>query len=236
MTAIVFDHAIVESQDVGTESHRTILGPVNLALTERRIGIIGSNGSGKSTLLRLINGLEEPSSGEVTVDGLDVSRHAKEVRRRVGFIFSDADTQIIMPKVRDDIAFSLRRLNLSAEEKHRRVAAALAQFGIDSRAEASPHTLSGGQKQLLALASVLVMEPRVVLADEPTCLLDLANRERIRSIFAELRQTLVVVTHDLELVSDFDRVIWMRDGKIAGDGRPDAVIESYCRHVLGDRP
>ena len=198
----------IEFRDVSVAyDEKQILNGIALTLSEQRIGIIGANGGGKSTLVRLINGLGEPTSGEVLVDSVDVAKHGKDIRRKVGFVFSDAENQIVMPNVRDDVDFSLRRLKLPKDERSKRVAAVLERFGLTPLADQSPHTLSGGQKQLLALAAVLVMEPTVIIADEPTTLLDLRNRDRIRHEFARLKQQLIVVTHDLDFLSDFDRVL-----------------------------
>ena len=208
------------------------LDRISLTLDEHRIGVIGANGSGKSTLARLINGLGEPTSGRVLVDAADVSRHGRDIRRRVGFVFSDAENQIVMPQVRDDVAFSLRRLKLSRAERDARVDAALARFGLTDLAENSPHTLSGGQKQLLALASVLVIEPDLIIADEPTTLLDLRNRARIAREFAALDQQLIVVTHDLDILADFDRVICLDDGRVIADGSPTEVCAHYRSLML----
>ena len=204
-----------------------VLKPFTLELTEQRIGIIGSNGSGKSTLVRLINGLIDPSSGTVTYNGLDVSKHGKEVRRKVGFIFSDAEAQIVMPQVRDDIAFSLRRFKLPKAEIKARVDDMLHRFQLTDLAENSPHTLSGGEKQMLALASVLVIEPETVIADEPTTLLDMRNRRRIIRELTSLDQQVIVVTHDIEMLADFDRVLCINDGDIVFDGQPRQAIAFY---------
>ncbi|MER0092840.1 ABC transporter ATP-binding protein [Corynebacterium sp. KPL2838] len=212
-----------------------VLDDINLTLSEQRIGIIGQNGGGKSTLTRLINGLGEPSAGTVTVDGINPSEQGKKVREKVGFVFSDAENQIVMPNVRDDIAFSLRRFKLSKAERTARVDAALERFGLLDFAERSPHTLSGGQKQLLALAAVLVIDPVLIIADEPTTLLDLRNRDRIKREFAQLDQQLIVVTHDLEFLTDFDRVICIDDHKVAADGAPQEVIDFY-RDLMAQRP
>lgn len=226
----------VEFHRVGVSYDETlILDDINLTLTEQRIGIIGENGGGKSTLTRLINGLGEPTTGTVTVDGLNVAEHGKEIRQKVGFVFSDAENQIVMPQVRDDVAFSLRRFKLPKAERNQRADAALNRFGLADRAEQSPHTLSGGQKQLLALAAVLVIDPVLIIADEPTTLLDLRNRDRIKREFAKLEQQLIVVTHDLEFLSDFDRVICIDDHHVAADGTPDEVI-SFYRDLMATRP
>ncbi|AOX05457.1 cobalt ABC transporter ATP-binding protein [Corynebacterium sp. NML98-0116] len=207
----------------------TLLQPFSLTLQEHRIGIIGSNGSGKSTLVRLINGLEEPSTGEVFYDGISLATRSSEVRRRVGFVFSDAESQIVMPQVHDDVAFSLKKFKLSKAEKEQRVDEVLERFKLLHKAEQSPHTLSGGEKQLLALAAVLVTEPTTIIADEPTTLLDLRNRRRIIAELNSLDQQTIVVTHDLELLSDFDRVVCVNDGVIAYDGTPADSIQFYTQ-------
>ena len=212
-----------------------VLEDINLTLTEQRIGIIGQNGGGKSTLTRLINGLGEPSEGTVTVDQMDVAKQGKKVREKVGFVFSDAENQIVMPNVRDDVAFSLRRFKLPKHERLARVDATLERFGLAEFAERSPHTLSGGQKQLLALAAVMVIDPILIIADEPTTLLDLRNRDRIKREFARLEQQLIVVTHDLDFLRDFDRVICIDDHRIAADGRPAEVIDFY-QDLMAQRP
>ena len=204
-----------------------ILEPLTVSLSEQRIGIIGSNGSGKSTTVRLINGLIEPTSGQVLYDGLTPDKRGKDIRKRVGFVFSDSESQIVMPRVSDDVAFSLRRFKLPREEVKRRVADALKRFDLADRAEHSPHTLSGGEKQMLALASVLVIEPDTIIADEPTTLLDLRNRRRIVRELMSLDQQLIVVTHDLEMLRGFDRVLVIDDGALAYDGTPDDAIAFY---------
>ena len=204
-----------------------ILAPLTVSLSEQRIGIIGSNGSGKSTTVRMINGLIEPTSGEVLYDGLSPQSDGKEIRKRVGFVFSDAESQIVMPRVADDVAFSLRRFKLQRDEVRRRVTEALDRFELADRAEHSPHTLSGGEKQMLALASVLVIQPDTIIADEPTTLLDLRNRRRIVRELLALQQQLIVVTHDLEMLREFERVLVIDDGSLVFDGDPNDAIEFY---------
>ena len=231
MPQIEFDNVGV-TFDTST-GQRTVLRDINLSLNERRIGIIGANGSGKSTLVRLINGLAEPTSGQVRVAGLNVAKRGREVRRKVGFVFSDADNQIIMPTVAEDVAFSLHATTKNGREREERATAMLRAMGLEHLADASPHFLSGGEKQLLALASVLVVEPELVIADEPTTLLDLGNRKMIARRLAELPQQLIVVTHDLELVEGMDRVLWISDGEVRGDGPPDRVIADYVASFGG---
>ena len=227
MSRIVFAHVSVAFDE------RNVLNDVSLELTEQRIGIVGANGGGKSTLIRLINGLGSPTAGTVTVDGLDVEKNGKEVRRKVGFVFSDAENQIVMPTVEDDIAFSLRRVKMPKADKQQKVQDMLKRFNLAGHAAQSPHFLSGGQKQLLALASVLILEPDVIIADEPTTLLDLRNRIKIKNVFAELPQQLIVVSHDLDFIADFDRVICIDNHSIVADGEPSEVIQTYTDRIMG---
>lgn len=226
----------VEFRGVHVEFDGTeVLHDINLTLTEHRIAIIGENGSGKSTLTRLINGLGEPTSGQVLVDGVDVATHGKAIRRQVGFVFADAENQIVMPNVRDDVLFSLRRFKYPRDKAAALADATLARFGLNNLANHSPHVLSGGQKQLLALAAVLVINPKLIIADEPTTLLDLRNRNRIRHEFSRLDQQLIVVTHDLEFVRDFDRAICIDNHRVVADGPPDETIQFYTE-LMATRP
>ena len=167
------------------------------------------------------------------MDGLDVEKNGKEVRRKVGFVFSDAENQIVMPTVEDDIAFSLRRVKMPKVDKQQKVQDMLERFNLADHATQSPHFLSGGQKQLLALASVLILEPDVIIADEPTTLLDLRNRIKIKNVFAELPQQLIVVSHDLDFIADFDRVICIDNHSIVADGEPSEVIQTYTDRIMG---
>ena len=211
---------------------RTVLRDVTVRLTEPRIAVIGANGSGKSTFARMLNALVVPTSGRVRVDGLDTAVRARDVRRRVGFCFTDPDAQIVMPTVEEDVAFGLRRRGLSRAEVRDRVEAALHTHDLADHRDHPAHLLSGGQKQLLALASVLVTEPDLLVMDEPTTLLDLANAERVRRLVAGLRQQVVLVTHHLDLVEDADRVLVFDDGRLVFDGMPGEAVAHYRRLVL----
>lgn len=222
-TGVVFDGVTHAYGD------RVVLREVSLRLTERRIGVLGANGSGKSTLARMINGLVLPDRGTVRVDGLDTRRSTRKVRRGVGFVFTDPDRQILMPTVAEDIELSLSRHGLSRDERTERTRRVLERFGLAGHADHPAHLLSGGQKQLLALAAVLVTEPRIVVADEPTTLLDLRNAAMLRTAFATLDLQLIVVTHDLALVDDFDRVIVLDDGRVVADDVPSVALAAYRR-------
>ena len=218
-----------------TYDGNTVLQPLTTRLSEQRIGIIGSNGSGKSTTVRLINGLIEPTSGQVLYDDLSPTTQGRDVRKRVGFVFSDAESQIVMPRVSDDVAFSLRRFKLPRDEARSRVDDALARFELTDLAENSPHTLSGGEKQMLALASVMVIEPDTIIADEPTTLLDLRNRKRIVRELNALEQQLIVVTHDLDILRDFERVLVIDDGALVYDSNPADAIAFYT-DLMDNKP
>lgn len=210
---------------------RVVLRDVTVSLAERRIGVIGANGSGKSTFARLLNGLVLPTAGTVTVNGLDTRREGRKVRRTVGFVFTDPDNQIIMPTVAEDVAFSLRRARLTAAEVDRRVAAALDRFGLAGHADHPAHLLSGGQKQLLALAAVLATEPDVVVCDEPTTLLDLRNTRRVADLLDGLAQRVVLVTHHLDLLDSYERVLVFDEGKLVADDAPGPAVDVYRRRM-----
>ena len=220
---------LIDVRDVthGFDGRPPVLRDLTVRLDEHRIGVIGANGSGKSTFARMLNGLVVPEHGTVTLDGLDTTRQGKQVRRRVGFCFTDPDSQIVMPTVAEDVAFSLRRRGLTRTEVDARVEAALAAHGLAGRGDHPAHLLSGGQKQLLAISGVLVMQPAYVVFDEPTTLLDLRNRNRIVQVIRELPQTVIAVTHDLDLLSDFERVLVFDGGRIVKDAPPHEAVPFY---------
>ncbi|MDH2414133.1 ABC transporter ATP-binding protein [Nocardioides sp. CER19] len=214
-----------------TAGGRTILGPTELVLREQRIAVIGGNGSGKSTLARLVNGLVEPTVGQVLVDGLDTVRQGAQVRRRVGFCFTDPSAQLVMPTCVEDVELSLRK-RLPRAERRAAALATLERFGLADRADVSVHALSGGQRQMLALAGVLAVEPDVVIADEPTTLLDLANTRRIGDLLLSLPQQLILVTHDLDLAARCDRVLVVEDGAVRYDGAARDAVADYVGSVV----
>lgn len=227
---------VVTLEDVHVRlGERDVLRGVDLVLRERRIGVVGANGSGKSTLARLLNGLVLPTTGRVLVDGLDTRRHGAQVRRRVGFVFTDPDAQIVMPTVAEDVAYSLRKVPAGAA-RDARVRDALEARGLADHADHPAHLLSGGQKQLLALTSVLVTEPDLVVADEPTTLLDRRNTRRVAAELASLPQQVVLVSHDLEIVSAMDRVLVVDDGRVVADDEPGPALAHYRRLVDDDLP
>ncbi|MFQ1702238.1 energy-coupling factor ABC transporter ATP-binding protein [Loktanella agnita] len=212
---------------------KTILDDINLQLTERRIGIVGSNGSGKSTFARLLNGLLAPTEGQVTVDGLDTRTEGKKLRRKVGFVFQNPDNQIVFPIVEEDIAFGMKNLGMDKATIARNTEEVLARYDLLDHRTHPSHFLSGGQKQLLAISGVLVMEPEYIVFDEPTTLLDLRNKIRVSRAIAALEQTAIVVTHDLDLLTDFDRVLVFGDQRIIADDIPAVALKHYKEAMQG---
>ncbi|MDE2914267.1 MAG: ATP-binding cassette domain-containing protein [Paracoccaceae bacterium] len=221
--------------EISSVSHRfgerTVLDRIDLTIAENRVGIIGANGSGKSTFARLLNGLLIPDEGRVTVDGIDTRTDVKAVRRRVGFVFQNPDNQIVFPVVEEDIAFGLKNLKLPKDEISRRVDAVLERYRLEHLREHATHLLSGGEKQMLAISAVLVMEPRIVVLDEPMTLLDLRNRKLIQKIIREIDQPVVLVTHELDHLRSFDRVIMFHNGAVRADGSPQDVVGEYLRSM-----
>jgi biotin transport system ATP-binding protein len=213
---------------------RTVLDGLDLRLTEHRVGVVGANGSGKSTFARLLNGLVVPIRGSVLVDGLDTRTAVRDVRRRVGFVFQDPDAQIVHPTVAEDAAYGLENQGVPAAERAERVAEVLERYGLAGHADHPAHLLSGGQKQLLAIAGVLVMRPARIVFDEPTTLLDLVNARRVARVIDELPQSAVVVTHDLDLLDGFDRVLVMDAGRVVEDGPAEQSVRAY-RKLMADR-
>lgn len=206
---------------------RTVLEEVNVTFTETRVGVIGANGSGKSTLARLLNGLVLPTEGRVRVDGLDTGRDARAVRRRVGFVFQDPDAQIVYPTVGEDVGFGLRNRGLGKHEVEERAEAVLRDYGLWELRDQPAHLLSGGEKQLLALAAVLVTEPAYLVLDEPTTLLDLPNSRRVAGVLEGLPQPVVAVSHDLALLEGFERVVVLDRGRVVADGPASDSIAAY---------
>lgn len=206
---------------------RTALAPLDLSLSERRIGVIGLNGSGKTTFARLINGLTKPSTGRVIVNGLDTIKDADAVLKQVGFVFQNPQNQIILPIIRDDIAFGLKNRGAGKIAVDAAVAATLQRFGIAHLSDRRAHELSGGELQLAALAALSITGPNILILDEPTNQLDLKNRAVVERTILDLEQDVLVITHDLPLLETFDRVLLFHQATLVLDGEPEEVIARY---------
>lgn len=210
-----------------------ILHNLNVLTSEHRIGVIGANGSGKSSFARLLNGLLTPTDGSAKILGYDVKQTPKDVRRQVGFVFQNPDNQIVYPVVSEDIELGLKGMNVPKAERKAKVEEILSRFNLLHLKDRSVHMLSGGEKQMIALSSVLIMQPKMIVFDEPTTLLDLRNRNAVASTIMALEQYVVLVTHDLELLSAFDRVLVFDEGRIAADDSPKEAIAWYKRKMAG---
>jgi len=211
---------------------RTALAPLDLSLSERRIGVIGLNGSGKTTFARLINGLTKPSTGRVIVNGLDTIKDADAVLKQVGFVFQNPQNQIILPIIRDDIAFGLKNRGVGKIAVDAAVAATLQRFGIAHLSDRRAHELSGGELQLAALAALSITGPNILILDEPTNQLDLKNRAVVERTILGLEQDVLVITHDLPLLETFDRVLLFHQATLVLDGEPEDVIARYREIAL----
>ncbi len=208
---------------------KAILSDLTLTLTESRIGIIGQNGSGKTTLLRLIAGLVAPTSGSVTVDGIDPSRDRKAMLSRLGILFQNPDRQILFPTVAEELAFGLSQQgHRDAEAKAR---AALAAEGRADWAELPVSTLSQGQRQWLCLQAVLLMGPRTILLDEPFAALDLPTAARLTRRLAALPQRLITISHSPSAVATCDRLLWLDAGRLRADGPPDDILPDFTAEM-----
>ncbi|GHD01570.1 energy-coupling factor ABC transporter ATP-binding protein [Zhihengliuella salsuginis] len=211
---------------------RTVLSPVTLTLSEPRVAVIGANGSGKSTLLKMINGLVAPSGGRVLVNGHCTRQATKRVRRDVGFLFTDPLAQLVMPVVLEDVELSLKASVPDRGERRRRALEILERLGLDHLAHRSVYDLSGGERQLVALATVLAAGQRILVADEPTTLLDLRNNALLQRTFATLEQQVVYATHDLDFAARADRVLVVDQTRVVFDGAPDEAVAAYRQLAL----
>ena len=190
------------------------------------VGVVGPNGGGKSTLIRLLNGLLAADSGRVRVAGLDPATEPFGVRRLVGVLFQNPDNGLVAPFVEDDVAFGLENLGVERAEMRGRVREAIASVGLAGYERREPHTLSGGEKQRVALAGLLAVGPEVLLLDEPTAMLDAAGREEVLGRVRDLSRsrTVLHVTHHLEELFDADRVLVLSNGRLATDTTPGELF------------
>ena len=210
---------------------RTVFDGLDLVLAERRIGLIGPNGSGKSTLLRLINGLLLPDSGQVMVGGRPTAGRRRDLPAEVGFVFQNPDHQILFPTVGEEVGFGLAESGLGKREVAERVRMLLASHGCAGWEERAIHELSEGQKQLVCILAVIAPQPHVLLLDEPFASLDLPTRYALGARLAGLPQQIVMASHDLDLLSGFDRVIWLERGRVRAAGSPDGIVAAYRDHA-----
>lgn len=191
-----------------------------------RVALLGPTGAGKSTLLQALNGLLRPTAGGVTVCGMPVADpNLPEIRRRVGLVFQDPDDQLFLPTLLEDVAFGPLNAGASREDATSRAHAVLEALGLARAHDRAAHHLSGGERRLAALATVLVLEPAVLVLDEPSGDLDARGRHRLRRILAGRPEALLVATHDLELVRGLClRALVLVEGSVAYDGSLEALL------------
>ena len=189
------------------------------------VGLIGANGAGKSTIMRLLLGLVT-GQGEITVDGLPLNKqNLAAIRQKIGFVLQDSDNQMFMPTVYEDMVFGPRNYGLSKEETERRVDAVLQSLGLQDLKHRYNHKISGGEKRMAAIATILAMEPEAILMDEPSTALDPVNRRTVINTIKRLPQTKLIASHDLDMILDTcQRVILLSHGSIVADGDAEIIL------------
>lgn len=212
-------------------SEITALAGINLEIPEGQfVSIIGHNGCGKSTLAKLLNGLLLPAKGEVLIDEKNTKNHKDliNIRQKVGMIFQNPDNQIVASVVEEDVAFGPENLGVEPDNIRLRVDEALKAVNLSDRKLSQTHLLSGGQKQLIAIAGALAIKPKYLVMDEPTTMLDPVGRKEVLSIIKELNKkiglTIILITHIMDEAALSDRIIVMSEGKIVLDGHPKSVF------------
>ena len=209
------------------EKDRPVLRELSFRIADgEAVGLIGANGAGKSTVMKLLLGLIAPTEGSVLVDGIRVEKKSlPEIRRKLGFVLQNSDNQMFMPTVYEDMIFAPLNYGLSREEAERRVDTALERLGMQELKHRHNHRISGGEKRMAAIATILAMEPEAVLMDEPSSALDPCNRRRVINIIRELPQTKLITSHDLDMILDTcERVILLSGGRIVADGPADVIL------------
>ena len=209
------------------ESDRTVLQNLSFTIEQgESVGLIGANGAGKSTLMKLLLGLLTDLKGEILAGGIPVKKeNLKEIRKKLGFVLQNSDNQMFMPTVYEDMMFGPLNYMLSREEAEQRVDAVLQKLDMEYLKHRHNHKISGGEKRMAAIATVLAMEPEIILMDEPTSALDPYNRRIVINTIRELPQTKLIASHDLDMILDTcDRVLLLSDGTLAADGPADLIL------------
>ncbi|RPE63333.1 biotin transport system ATP-binding protein [Pacificibacter maritimus] len=210
-----------------SQGNKTILRDINVDVSTQRIGIVGRNGSGKTTLARVLAGLLAPSSGSVSICGIDPAKDRKAALTTVGILFQNPDHQIIFPTVEEEIAFGLLQQGFDKAEAAEQVQSILKDFDKSHWAQAAVHQLSQGQKQLVCLMSILAMQPRVVILDEPFSGLDLPTKMQLARAFHRIDAAIVHVSHDPEALIDYDEILWIDEGTLKQHGPAKQVLPNF---------
>ena len=219
---------MIEFQNVSFsyESGQPVVENLTFSIGEgESVGLIGANGAGKSTMMKLLLGLLT-GEGQIAVDGLPMNKqNLPAIRRKVGFVLQDSDNQMFMPTVYEDMIFGPRNYGLSKEETDRRVDEVLGRLGLQDLKHRYNHKISGGEKRMAAIATILAMEPEAILMDEPSTALDPVNRRTVIRAINGLTMTKLIASHDLDMILDTcDRVILLSHGQIAADGPAGEVL------------
>ncbi|MGI5985967.1 MAG: ABC transporter ATP-binding protein [Clostridiales bacterium] len=223
-------HIICSNVSFSYEKNHEILHDISFSAGhDDAIGLIGANGVGKSTLLRILVGLEMGFTGEVSIGEIRLTKKTlPRIREKIGYVFQDSENQLFMPTVYEDIAFAPRNYGLDADQVEERVSHALNLIGINYLRDKQTYKMSGGEKKMAAIATILAMTPDVILMDEPTIALDPKNRRRLINILNSLDHIKIIASHDLDMVLETcNRVILMSEGKIIADGA--------ARNILTDK-
>ena len=208
------------------ETGRPVLRELNFRIGRgEAVGLIGANGAGKSTVMKLLLGLLQ-GEGKILVDGVEVKRASLgEIRRKLGFVLQNSDDQMFMPTVYEDMIFAPLTYLLSREEADARVDAVLARLHLEDLKHRYNHRISGGEKRMAAIATILAMEPEAILMDEPTSALDPCNHRLVINTIRELPQTKLITSHDLDMILDTcERVILLSNGRVAADGPAETIL------------
>ena len=217
----------VSDLSYGYDSKRKVLENINFQLKKgESVGLVGANGVGKSTLLRILVGLNTGFQGDVMVNNIPLEKkNLKTIRKNVGYVFQDADSQLFMSTVFDDVAFAPRNYGMSEAEVNEKTMEALKVVHIEQLKDKQIYKLSGGEKKLASIATILSTEPDVILMDEPSVALDPKNRRNLINILNQLNQAKIIASHDLNMIMDTcERTILLSDGKIIKDGNTKEIL------------
>lgn len=217
----------VENLSFSYPNGNRVLTDVSFSVAEgESVGLIGANGVGKSTLLKLFVGLIDGYQGKIYVDGFAVEKeNLASVRKSAGYVFQDSDSQLFLATVYEDVAFGPRNYGYSEEEVERQVTEALRKVHLEELKDRQIYRMSGGQKKLASLATILSMEPQIMLLDEPSIALDPGNRRNLIYILNDIRVAKVIASHDLDMILDTcERTVLLFNGKIVRDGRTEDIL------------
>ncbi|MFL9925555.1 ABC transporter ATP-binding protein [Herbaspirillum lusitanum] len=209
----------------------TVFERLDLHLTEARIGLVGDNGAGKSSLFRLISGLDQPHAGRVSVHGVDTVDKRRELPQQVGLMFQNPDDQIIFPTVAEELAFSLSAAGAGRQAARQGALDFLAARGLSDWARRAVGELSQGQRQQVCLMALQITRPATLLLDEPYASLDLLSQMRLSAQIGATTQQIILSTHLLEHVQDFERVLWLERGQLRADGPGREICAAYAADV-----